>query len=255
MWRDFASVTRLAITTLLVFVAPPSARAQSTQDAERARTDSAITESLQSLETTQAHSATTHESPRRVEPLSFIPHSSERCASFVLLEAGVAFGGNGEESDHWLISDGLGLMVNAGPWSAGGAGEVHLVGGNLYAAPSFRLRRWFGGEQNIELAVSFIHRREDRPGTTLTSPIATIRYGPVPELSLKAGMTRFRELRVVRYDWQTGRQWLDSRDLYSGFAGIDVTGRPGAALWGVQLAMGMLGLLLLAAMAGMYESY
>ncbi len=214
-----------------------------------------------------SHAAATTPVPlSRRHAFLFTPGSGEDCATFAIMEASVSWLGREQHnSGRWLGTNSLGLMVNVGRWSFGGAFELHWACGRFPTTGSVRVRRWFTREQSLELAASYLQPGPDvdphtalsvdEAHTRLGGPMVSLRYSPAPIVYFQGGACRFRETSIEGYDAETYRPRIVSRSFWKGHAGIGVAGPPGAAMWGMEALIALIAVAVFAAIEGMYSGY
>jgi hypothetical protein len=179
---------------------------------------------------------------------SLTPHRLDRCKAFLVVEAsGSRVAMNTEDRlDEFIVSDGLGVMVNVNSsWAVGGVVELYWARGAVKVAPVVRCRRWFGREQSLEASVGYLGRAGavadpyTGAGSQLVGPIASVRYSPVPVVFAQVGLCRFQVGDYLFSDFGPGTAGREVTKLYGG-AGM--SGGGGAVLWGLE-ALALAGLL------------
>jgi hypothetical protein len=194
-------------------------------------------------------SSITQEAPEQQQKaFSFLPGDHGRCRTFLITEtsAGQIFQKTHDNFDKYIFANHLGLMVNLNPHSSVGATiDLNFAEGYIHDSYSGRYRYWFNENQSAEFSIS--HFPNNREG--LVGQMYNLRYSPGDYFYVQGGYCELREWYSTVLDEYYVVE--GARAHFEPYAGIGVSGPPGAAFWLVE----GVGFGILAAIGGMFEGY
>ena len=155
--------------------------------------------------------------------------------SFIVTDAGLYYEltNNLDVGDRFRWVWDLGVMFNVGTRNAIGASW--FVTADFYEiaiGPELRYRRWFGHEQSVDVAIG---TRLPTGSLSNGSVIGLVKYSPVQWLGIAV---RPESIRHEEYDVTTNT----THTVTSGrvYAGLELSGVPGASVFGVSAVIAVL---------------